>query len=270
MTSPETISRSDISPASVPLLLVSGMMCDAGLWQEQIEVIQQSRAVSVVTFSNEATIADMAETAIKKMIDLFPTHLPVAVAGLSMGGIVAFEMWRRCPKRIAGLAFLNTTHLPDSPERRIQRERQINAARDGQLYWLLRDELKPSYPGVGALPATVMNMVMAMALRMGPTAFIAQSRALRDRLDSTATLGTITCQTLVMCGDSDVLCPVSRHQEIADAIPTAALVVLPDCGHLSTLESPKEVITHLQSWLHNSDYAARVQHNGGESVSPIG
>ena len=225
------------------------MMCDAELWHFQIEAFAAGRRVTCVDFGAAASVAGMAGRALRTMERLAPAGEPVAVVGLSMGAIVAFELWRRAPERIAALALLNTNHRADAPARRIARDRQIDEARAGHLYWLLRDELKPAYPGVAEPGGQLMDRAMAMGLRLGPEVFVAQSQALRDRPDSRATLPTISCPALVLCGSGDRLCPVRRHEEMAAAIPDARLVVLNGCGHLSTLEQPAAVNTALASWL---------------------
>jgi pimeloyl-ACP methyl ester carboxylesterase len=229
------------------------MMCDARLWRDQIDALCSRRPVVCADFGDAGSVRAMAGIARGEIERLAPDGGAVAVAGLSMGGIVAFELWRRAPERIAGLALLNTNHQADAPDRRRVRERQIAAARAGRLYWLLRDELKPAYPGASALAPEVMDAVMAMGLRLGPDIFVAQSLALLDRPDSTATLPTIRCPVLVLCGAEDGLCPVSRHREMADALPDADLVVLDHCGHLSTLEQPAAVNQALEAWLERID-----------------
>jgi pimeloyl-ACP methyl ester carboxylesterase len=242
------------SPGSAaPLLLLPGMMCDATLWLPQLEVLRRDRQVIVADFGAQVSVAAMASRALTAMDAEAPGAHSVAVAGLSMGAIVALELWRRAPERVAGLALLNTNHRADAADRRSVRDRQIRDARRGGLYWLLRDELKPAYPGSTAPDDELLDTVMAMGLRLGPEVFIAQSMALRDRIDSTATLPGITCPTLVLCGAEDTLCPVCNHQEMAAQIPGAELMVLENCGHLSTLECPAEVSRALQRWLNRVD-----------------
>jgi pimeloyl-ACP methyl ester carboxylesterase len=231
------------------------MMCDAALWQPQIAHFSQQRSVTVVDFSAADSIAAMADRVLGAM-DALGADSRVVLAGLSMGAIVAFEVMRCAPERVHALALLNTNHLADSPERREIRDRQISDARTGKLYWLLRDELKPAYPGESEPPRALLDTVMAMGLRLGTDTFVDQSVALRDRIDSRESLVNITCPTLVLCGAEDTLCPVSRHQEMADLIPTAELVVIPACGHLSTLEQPAQVNSALQSLLKRVDTEA--------------
>lgn len=176
-----------------------------------------------------------------------------ALAGLSMGGIVALEMWRQAPGRIERLALLDTNFRAEPPERQRGREIQIRRARMGQLETLLREELKPNYLAACHRDnKALLDEVLAMGMELGSEVFVAQSRALRDRPDSTATLADIDCPTLVLCGDEDLLCPPDLHRQLARGIPEARLRIIENCGHLSTLEQPTVVTNAMQGWLRAS------------------
>lgn len=229
---------------STSLLLLPGMMCDAALWAPQAKALGFDYAVHCGDISLGRDVASIAA----RVLAVAPERF--ALAGLSMGGIVALEMWRQAPQRIQGLALLDTNFRPDTAERREMRNRQIEEARQGRLGALLRDELKPNYLARchrGNL--ALLDEVLYMGLRQGQAVFERQSLALRDRPDSSATLATITCPTLVLCGEEDSLCPPQLHREMASMIPGARLHVIPDCGHLATLEQPDAVTAALRHWL---------------------
>jgi pimeloyl-ACP methyl ester carboxylesterase len=88
-----------------------------------------------------------------------------------------------------------------------------------------------------------------MATNVGKKAFLRQQQAIMERPDSRDTLWKIRCPTLVLCGEDDQLTPPNRHEEIAAAIRGSKLVVIPGCGHLSTVEKPLEVNRALSAWL---------------------
>lgn len=248
--------------SALPLVLLPGMMCDAALWQPQLASLGVERPVSVVDFRKLDSVGCMARAVVDLIDQLAPAGGPVALAGLSLGGIVSFEVMRLAPARVAALALLDTNHLAETEERRSIRERQIAEARAGWLYWLLRDELKPAYQSLTQeAPAAILDTVMAMGLRHGPESFIAQSRALSRRPDSSDTLKSIACPTLVLCGVDDELCPVAQHEAMASILPRATFVAVPECGHLSTLEQPDLVNAALHRWLEsintNSSTATR-------------
>jgi pimeloyl-ACP methyl ester carboxylesterase len=91
--------------------------------------------------------------------------------------------------------------------------------------------------------------VTAMTRRVGRDAFLRQQTAILGRPDSRPGLAAIACPTLVLCGHDDQATPVDRHREIAADIADARLVVIPECGHLSTLERPEIVNRELRAWL---------------------
>lgn len=219
-----------------PLYFLPGMMCHHGLWQDQIEEFEDDRACLVADFSHDDTIEAIAARALRDGPDEF-----IAV-GLSLGGIVLFEMWRQEPDRIKGMALMDTNAFADSPARVDIRKRQIVEARDGQMDRILIEELKPNYLApVHKNNKQLLSKLMSMAGDMGVDVFEQQSRALMARADQVSVLPTITCPTEVLCGKEDELCPIEYHQTITATIKDARLTVLPDCGHMSSMEAPTMV-----------------------------
>jgi pimeloyl-ACP methyl ester carboxylesterase len=88
-----------------------------------------------------------------------------------------------------------------------------------------------------------------MVMETGPEAFVRQLMAIMSRPDSRPLLASIRCPTLVLVGDADVATPPELNKEIAAGIPGATLTIVPDCGHLSTLEQPEAVNAALAEWL---------------------
>ena len=103
------------------------MMCDASLWRLQIESFSDCWSVQVGDIGSASSISEIATI----ILDDAPPKF--AVAGLSMGGIVAMEMWRQAPSRIERLALLDTNFRADAPERFEIRNRQIAEVRNGAL-----------------------------------------------------------------------------------------------------------------------------------------
>ncbi len=220
------------------ILLLPGMMCDARLWQHQMRALQQPVFHADTTQSD--TIEDMAERALR---DAPPSF---AVAGLSMGGILAFEIWRQAPERVSHMALLDTNPRAEIAARRSMRMQQIEMALAGGLRELAIEALKPVYLAEAhrddqALLTTILDMVTDL----GPEVFRRQSLALRDRPNSVPTLATIDCPTLILCGAEDTICPVEYHEFIAERIPHARLCIVADCGHMSSLEQPDIVTREL-------------------------
>lgn len=226
-----------------PLLFLPGMMCDARLFAPQIAEFSGDRAVHVAPIGGFETIEEIADAVI--------FHAPprFALAGLSMGGIVALEIFRRVPKRVTRLALLDTNPNSETPARAAEREPQIVKVKAGKLEEIMRDEMKPAYLAPGPARLEVLKTVMDMSMALGPAVFERQSRALQRRPDQQKTLKLVNVPTLILCGRHDSLCPVMRHQFMADMIRGATLEIIEDAGHLPTLETPAKVNAALRRWL---------------------
>ncbi|MDB2676266.1 alpha/beta hydrolase, partial [Amylibacter sp.] len=172
-----------------------------------------------------------------------------ALAGLSMGGIVAMEVLSQASERVERLALLDTNPLAELSDVRMRRGPQIDAVKNGQLKEIIRDEMKPNYLFDGDKKTKILKLCMDMALDIGPDAFIRQSIALRDRIDQKNTLRTYKRPALVLCGRHDVLCPLERHELMHNLLENSKLEIIEDAGHLPTLEQPKITNMALISWL---------------------
>ena len=227
------------------LVLVPGMMCDERQWLEQIRYFEgKCSSVSVANTRKADSIERIAEQILEDTPQIF------ALAGLSMGGIIAFEMWRQAPQRISKIALLDTNASAETPERGEAREILLERVLSGEISSVVADSLKPQYLAEANRDnQNLLNTIMSMALGLGKEVFERQSRALAARPDSVETLESITVPTLVLCGEEDTLCPVSFHELIASHIPQSRLVTLKNCGHLSTMEQPVRVNREMETWL---------------------
>jgi pimeloyl-ACP methyl ester carboxylesterase len=226
-----------------PLLLLPGMMCDGRLFGPLIAALSGEREVLVGDITRASTIPDICRDVLRDAPQRF------ALAGLSMGGIVAMEVMAQATERVERLALLDTNPRAELPEVRARRAPQIEAVRQGGLARVMREELKPNYLAHGARRAEVLDLCMAMALDLGPEVFERQSVALRDRADRQGTLRGVRVPTLILCGREDALCPVERHELMHALVPGSRLVVIEGAGHLPTLERPVETTAALADWL---------------------
>ncbi len=220
------------------VLLLPGMMCDARLWQHQVRAIGQPVFHADTTQSD--TIEDMAARALREAPASF------AVAGLSMGGILALEIWRQAPERVTHMALLDTNPRAEIAARRSMRMQQIETALAGGLRELAIEALKPVYLAAAHRDdQELLTTILDMVTDLGPGVFRRQSLALRDRPNSVPTLATIDCPVLILCGAEDTICPVEYHEFMAEQIPHARLRIIEDCGHMSSLEQPNIVSEEL-------------------------
>ena len=227
----------------LPLVLVPGLTCTARLYTPQIEALWPLGAVMVADHRRDA---DIKATAARILSDAPPRF---ALAGLSFGGYIAFEMMRQAGERVGKLALLDTSARPDTAEQTASRHMQIAMAQSGR-YGEIADIAIPRYLHRDRQNDSAMTgIVRKMIDETGPEAFVRQLKAIMSRPDSRPLLSSIRCPTLVLVGDGDVATPPELNEEIADGIAGARLVVVPACGHLSTIERPDAVSTALRQWL---------------------
>jgi pimeloyl-ACP methyl ester carboxylesterase len=230
-------------PASLPLLLVPGLTCTARLFAPQVMALWPYAPVMIADHRQD----DHIDAVARRILDNAPPRF--SLAGLSMGGYIAFAMMRLAPERIARLALLDTAARADTPEQTATRKTQIQMTRAGR-YAEIPDLSMPRYVHKDRQnEAALTGTVRRMAEETGPDAFVRQLNAIMSRPDSRPMLGGIRCPTLVLVGDADVATPPDLSQEMAGAIPGAKLVIVPHCAHLSTLEQPEAVNAALIEWL---------------------
>jgi len=227
-----------------PLVLIPGLLCDARLWQPQIEALAGVARCWVANPTTSDTMAGLASDVLAAA-----PYERFALAGLSMGGYIALEMVRQAAARVTRLALLDTSARADAPEQSQKRRDFIELAQRGRFLGVT-DALLPALVHPSRLQdAALVAVIKAMAREVGKEAFVREERAIMSRADSRALLPSIAVPALVLCGRQDALTPLARHEEMAGAIPGARLEVIEDCGHLSTLERPAEVSAALRRWL---------------------
>lgn len=227
----------------LPLVLVPGLLCSARLYAPQIAALWPCGPVMVADHRHEEEIGAIAAGILAQAPPRF------ALAGLSMGGYIAFAMLRQAPNRIAKLALLDTSARPDTPEQTAEREKFIGMAHVGKLNRVV-DTLAPRFLHRDRRDDPALNRTIRdMAADTGVDAFVRQEMAIMGRPDSRPLLPEIRCPTLVLVGEGDELTTPELAKEIAAGISGSRLVIVPDCGHLSTIEKPEPVNSALAEWL---------------------
>lgn len=231
-------------PTSKPsLVLVPGLLCSADLFAGQLEGLAATADVTVADHTTADNLPDIA----RSILAMAPPKF--ALAGLSMGGYIAFEMLRQAPERITRLALLDTNARADRPDQMKQRQVLIGAAQtigvravQGMLLRFLihKDRLADR---------ALTRRVLLMADQVGASAFVRQQMAILGRPDNRPFLGTIECPVTVIVGEQDALTPVKVAEEIHAGISGSTLAVIPNCGHLATMEAPEIVNGLLMKWL---------------------
>ena len=228
------------------IAFVCAHLCDERLFASQRAAVAASHDCRVFAFRDEDTLAAMAEVVLAAMPPRF------TLIGLSLGGYVAFEIMRRAPGGVERLALLDTTAAADSEARRAGRLADIATVEAGGI-----DALIPQLPGRWLLPAhqrrvELTALMASMARSIGAEGQKNQQRAMLGRPESLADLAAVRVPTLVLCGAGDAVTPLADHEAIAARIAGARLVVVPESGHLSTIEQPEAVNRALLDWLASS------------------
>jgi pimeloyl-ACP methyl ester carboxylesterase len=186
------------------------------------------------------TIADYADDCARALDSTAPRRLAV-VCGLSMGGIITLEFFRRHRSRVRALVLCDTRANPETPEGVTTREQRarlalergdegVRAIADAMLQNLLA-------PGVDA---AVRSAVRDMMLGTSPAGLAAASRALGTRPDLRPALGSIDVPTLLIVGEEDAITPPEHMAGMQRSIPGSRLIDIPGAGHLPPVERPDE------------------------------
>jgi pimeloyl-ACP methyl ester carboxylesterase len=228
---------------SLPIVLIPGLLASPRLFAEQIPELWRVGPVTVAVHTRDDGMGELA----RRILASAPPQF--ALAGLSMGGYVAFEILRQAPQRVAKLVLLDTSARADTAEHSEQRRAQIEMARAGRL-GEIADMLFPRLVHARRWGDESLRRVWrAMVQEVGAEGFIHQQTAIIGRPDSRPGLAAVRCPTLVIVGDGDVLTPPERAEEIANGIPHARLAIIRDSGHLSTLEQPSVVTKAMVEFL---------------------
>jgi len=218
-------------------------LTDERLYAPQIAALGDAFDCRVFVFRDEDSVRGMAERV------LAGTPPRFTLIGLSLGGYAAFEVARLAPGRLARLALLDTRASADSEAQRAGRHADIETVRAGGI-----DALIPELPSRWLLPAHAARadlgaLLADMARSVGARGQRNQQRAMLDRPDSHADLERLHLPGLVLCGEDDRATPVAEHEAMAARLAGSRLEIVPQCGHLSTIEQPEAVNRILLDWL---------------------
>ncbi|MGY4542528.1 pimeloyl-ACP methyl ester carboxylesterase [Arthrobacter sp. UYNi723] len=222
----------------VPLVLLPGMNCTAGLWSGC------GLEGSIMPTLDEPSVDDQVEA----LLDILPERF--ALAGLSLGAIVGMALCRQAPERVTRLCLMSTnSKAPTETQRQgwgTWRDRLAAGDTPRDLQRDILDALL-SGPAQDRDPRLV-ERVLRMGDETGTARLDAQLRMQATRTDESSALTELRMPVLVVSGTVDTICPPQFHQDIASAVPGAQLASI-NAGHLSPMERPDEVGRLLRSWL---------------------
>src|SRR4051794_2754716 len=225
-----------------PVLLVPGLLCSSEIFAAQIPALWRFGPVTVASTLEGERIDQAAALILRDAPPRF------ALAGISMGGYLAFEIMRQAPSRVVKLALIDTSARADTVEQTGARLRALAQAR---IHFMavgllnLANLLHPLRRG----DADILDILRRMVRTVGLEGFERQQKIAMSRPDSRPFLDAVDVPTLVMVGENDPLTSLDHSKEIASAVRGATLKVVPDCGHLSPIEQPDRVSEALAEWI---------------------
>ncbi|MDB6002563.1 MAG: putative hydrolase or acyltransferase of alpha/beta superfamily [Rhizobacter sp.] len=244
----------------LPLLLLPGLMNDERVWDPIRQALPAGRTVVVAETHTADSISALAASA----LSLMPAG-PFAVAGFSLGGYVALEVCRQAFERVAGVALLDTGARADSEEAKDNRRRMVAALGAGTASLaqvasgFAARIIHPSH----AQDAQMLELLADMARAVGSEGFVRQQTAAMNRQDSRQLLAELRCPALVLCGREDQVTPPALSEELSSLLAgDVELVVIPECGHMSTLERPTTVTEAFNRWIDRADRSQQAARTG--------
>ncbi|RED50933.1 alpha/beta fold hydrolase [Aestuariispira insulae] len=225
------------------LVLIPGLLCDERLWSHQKQYLAELVEIVIGDTFQDHTVEMMAKRILAQVDGSF------SLAGLSMGGYVAQEIMRQAPQRVKRLALLDTSARKDDESQARRRRGLINLAKMGKFKGVT-PRLLPMLVHPDRLDdEKLTNAVMEMAAHVGQSRFVDQQNAILHRPDGIEDLSRFAVDTMVVCGRQDEITPLELSEEIAAHVPKARLVIIEDCGHLSSMERPQAVTALMRDWL---------------------
>jgi pimeloyl-ACP methyl ester carboxylesterase len=233
---------------ALPLVLVPGLMCDHTVWEPLLPFMDTSQTCQMIDHQNANSLSRMAE----QLLEVSPPKF--VMAGHSMGGRVALEVLRMAPDRVAGVALMDTGYLAklggEAGELEVSKRlvlleiAQSKGIRAMAQEWV-KGMVHPNRLADKALIETILKMFETK----NSDIFARQLLALIFRKDATDVLKSISVPTLILCGRQDAWTPPSQHEEMLQYVPHAAMSVIEDSGHMSTMEKPQAVAEAMNQWL---------------------
>jgi pimeloyl-ACP methyl ester carboxylesterase len=235
--------------AKTPLLLIPGLLCSPRLFAPQVAALSGIAEIVVPDWRRAPlSIWDSWESAARWIVDQMPSG-KFALAGLSLGGMLAVEIMQVAADRVTKLALLDTGMRSQNEAERAIRRARIRLAEEGHFELVLGLQLSRFLPAYRLPDKKLVDEVMAMCGEIGVEIYKRQEELAAVRVDRRPDLPRIKCPTIVVCGRDDAATPLFLSEEMAKAIPAAALVVVEQCGHLVTMEKPEEANLILSTWL---------------------
>jgi pimeloyl-ACP methyl ester carboxylesterase len=244
----------ELQGGGVPVLFVHGFPLSGRLWAPTAErlgesarlIIPDLRGMGQSEVSDECSMTIYADD-LAGLLDAVGETQPVVLVGLSMGGYVALEFFRRYRGRLRSLVLVDTRAEADSPEAARDREKTAERVlREGSQ--VVADVMVDKLFAPRA-PSELRESWRGIMTATPPAGVAAALRAMRLRPDSTDTLGKIDVPTLIVVGEEDAITPPDCARQMHRAVGNAQLKIVPDSGHMTPVEQPDRFADILRKFI---------------------
>lgn len=242
------------------ILFVHGFPLDHSMWDAQVNALSSSyRCLAVdlrgfgrsTVTSGTVTMEQMADD-LAAMLDGLNITQPVTLCGLSMGGYVAWQFWKRHSSRLAALILCDTRAIADTEEgakQRLETADRVEAEGSGFLAEAMLPKLyaETTYHARPEMIEDARRVILATA----PSGIAAAARGMAQRPDVTSWLPEIDVPALLITGEQDAISPAAEMAAIAQAMPRGTHAIIPTAGHMAPQEQPDAVNAALRAFLLN-------------------
>lgn len=232
-----------------PLILIPGLMCDHSVWSPLLPLLPKDLQTHTADHGDSDSLIAMAQRLLKTAPPLFD------MAGHSMGGRVALEVYRLAPERVRRIALMNTGYLPLAAGEAGEKERAgrmhlLNLAQTQGVRAMAAQWVGNMVAPARLQDTALIHRILDMFERKSATIFERQLHALLTRPNASDVLKNIRIPCLVMTGEHDGWADVAQHRAMADLLLyKTGVSVIPQAGHMLTMEEPAAVAQVFLNWL---------------------
>lgn len=220
----------------LPIVFLHGASSDPSSWDDQKAHFSKTRAVAVPDLTAFDNISVMGD----HVLSVAPAEF--ILCGTSMGGYVAFDVLKKARGRVKTAILCNTTARADTPERKRQRQMDVNAGEEAYKAARLDDDhYKAFLSPASAQDKALVAKLRAISQRVGYACFARHQKACADRVEALSYLPQIDMPVLVIGGADDTLIPLDLQREIQQGIKGAQLLAIEGTGHITNMEKPADM-----------------------------
>lgn len=225
------------------IVFLPGTLCDSRIFEQQIRVLNQQHLSCIsIDLADCSSLVEAVSATLSKL----EGSSRFSIVAFSMGGMVAFELLRRCPERIESIVLIASNAHADLPGRAEGRAQHLQQAKQTGLATLIADTYMPNY--LANNTKAHQELIIQMAEELGIEAFENQLKILADRPESADLLAQIRCPALLIGASGDPLCPVSEQQRMHQLIANSELHLYTNSGHFISLEQSEKLTEDLLNW----------------------